>query len=801
MRRPWCAAVLVCWLPAISTAAIRPPPREAPAPARTAPRERQQAAEDPAVAAAGADETYSALLDVGFDVSGAVAVAGVALSRGPARLFLDDGTWIPLVEVAGSVTGGVFLGSGRIAYGPPSGVEQDQLEKFTDERTLEEPFERLYLRFSDGAAAAIAAATTPVDDVTPTQARVRVQAAAEGLVADAARLHEQVARHFLEEERYDLESRLFADLVDGQTGFFLAWAVADGGPLLFTQDAEADDLFSLRGWSTRGRRFDRWGGFGGRREAPVQPLHYELEMTLDGDDLEAARARVELEPRRPTRVLRFSVHPALEIDEVTDQDGRSLFFARRRSEGDDFNEHVTVVLDQPLAVGTPASLTFTYTGDIVDTPWGGGVYALRTSTGWYPTIGYLQRSTYDMTFRVDADDEIFAAGERVSDEVVDGVRVARFEQKLPVALVSFNYGSMETREIEVEGAPPITVFGTATGIGGDMLGNVGADVGNALVFFSRLFGNYPFTYMSATLIPYSHGQGFPGLLHLARSSFNTERRGHTEAFRGHETAHQWWGHMVGWETYRDQWISEGFASYSGALYAEAYLDDPEVLDEMTDAWRNDVFNRGNAGFQAFGMPAGLMQRASEGSWSGPITIGYRLTATETPADYAMLAYEKGAYVLHMLRMAMYDWPSGSDEPWRAMMRDFVASHLGAEATTESFRAVVERHFGEDMGWFFDQWVYGTAVPTYRFAWRTENAIDGSRSLRLRVRQSVEPDVELRMFVPVRVDLAEDRFVVLRVLVDESTEEFEFDLPAGLDVESVTFNPRNAVLAMVEEEGW
>ena len=747
-------------------------------------------------------EIYAALLDVGFDASGALHVENVEFSRGPATFVLESGTWVPLEPVAGLVSGGVFVGAGKFLYLPPTGVEQDQLEKFTDERALEEEFERLYLRFSDATAASIVATMMAVVDESPIRANVVVRAADRRLLEEAAKMHERVAKHFLEEERVNVEARLFADIVDGRSGLFTAWIdTRDDGPLHFAQDPEAYDLFTLRGWARRARGFDVWGGFGAVQEPAVRPIHYSIDMTLDGDDLKAARADLDLVARRPTRVLRFEAHPLVELQQVLDAAGEPLFFVRAEAEGDEFEGDLTVVLPEPLAVGVPAKLSFVYVGDIVDTLWGGGEYALKTPIGWYPSIGYLQRATFDLTFRVDKGDKIFASGERVSDEIVDGVRVARFEQALPVAFVSFNYGSMSTRVVEVEGAPPITVFGTASGFGGDALGNVGADVGNSLVMFSQMFGDYPFTYMSATRIPYSHGQGFPGLLHLAASSFGSEVPGHTEAFRGHETAHQWWGHMVGWKSYRDQWISEGFAQYSGALYTAAYEGDPGLLDEMTAAWRNDIFKRGNAGFRHFGMASSMMQRRSDGTWSGPITLGYRLSSTETPLDYQMLAYEKGAYILHMLRMAMYDWTTGSDEPFRVMMRDFVATHLGGEATTESFRAVVEKHIGEDMGWFFDQWVYGTAVPTYRFAWKVETLIDGQRRLRIRVRQSVEPDVPFRMLVPVRIDVGDDRFVVVKVLVDEPYEEFTFNLPGGLHPEDVIFNVRNAVLAEVDEESW
>jgi len=762
------------------------------------------AAERPAGTAAsqeGPAEIYAGLLALAPD-GAAMRVENVSISRGPATFALHQGTWVPFAPVAGRVTGGVFVGSGTVSYEPPSGVEQDQLEKFTDERGLEEEFDRLYLRFTDSTADLLRPGDAQVTDETPTAARVAVQAADDALLGQASALHAEITRHFLEQERIDPEARVLADIVAGERGLFSAWIeTRDGGPLHFQQDARADDLFRLRGWADRARAFDVWGGFGGSRPPAARAIHYALDIGLDGDDLEQARAELQLEGVRAAQVLRFDASPLLEIEQVLDAAGEPLFFARRQAEGAEFEQHLTVVLAETLSPGARTTLSFVYTGDIVDTPWGGGEYAIKTSSGWYPRIGYLLRATYDMTFRVDAGEKIFASGERVSDQVEGDRHIVRFEQKLPVAAVSFNYGSMPTRVVEIEGAPPVTVFGTASGLGGDALGNVGTDIGNALVFFSQLYGSYPFSYMSATRIPYPHGQGFPGLLHLAADSFGNEQRGRTEVFRAHETAHQWWGHMVGWQTYRDQWISEGFAEYSGALYAEAYLDDPEVLDDITAAWRNDAFKKGNAGFRTFGMGPGLMQRRSDGTWSGPVTLGYRLSSSDTPADYAVLAYEKGAYVLHMLRMAMYDWATGSDQRWRAMMRDFVASHIGGEASTESFRAIVERHFGEDMGWFFDQWVYGTAVPTYRYAWNVTTAIDGQRSLQLRIRQSVQPDVPFRMVVPVLVRLGDDRTVVLRVLVDDAYEEYQFDLPGGLRADEVVLNPRNAVLAEVEEEGW
>ena len=101
-----------------------------------------QAAPDPAV-------TYAALRDIGIDTTAALRITGVEFSRGPATFLLDDGVWLPFEPVGGRVTGAVFIGDGRVFYDPPSGVERDQLVKFTDEESLTEEFDRLYLRFTD----------------------------------------------------------------------------------------------------------------------------------------------------------------------------------------------------------------------------------------------------------------------------------------------------------------------------------------------------------------------------------------------------------------------------------------------------------------------------------------------------------------------------------------------------------------------------------------------------------------------------------------------------------------------------
>lgn len=119
-----------------------------------------------------------------------------------------------------------------------------------------------------------------------------------------------------------------------------------------------------------------------------------------------------------------------------------------------------------------------------------------------------------------------------------------------------------------------------------------------------------------------------------------------------------------------------------------------------------------------------MERDKEGFRAidaGPLVMGYRLSNSRTGFSLTRrLIYPKGAYVLHMLREMMFDRRTG-DQDFKAMMRDFVATYSGKAASTEDFQAMVEKHMtpdmravgGGNMNWFFDEYVYGTALPSYQ----------------------------------------------------------------------------------------
>ena len=174
----------------------------------------------------------------------------------------------------------------------------------------------------------------------------------------------------------------------------------------------------------------------------------------------------------------------------------------------------------------------------------------------------------------------------------------------------------------------------------------------------------------------------------------------------HEVAHQWWGHIVGWSSYHDQWLSEGFANFSASLFLQFTHKNPEKYLQSLERSRDAILEKNNHGLRP--------------NDAGPIWMGQRLSTRRTPGAYGKLIYAKGGYVLHMLRSIMNDRKTG-DQPFIVMMRDFVKTHFNKNASTESFKKVVEKHMTKrmdldgngKMDWFFDQWVYGTAVQISR----------------------------------------------------------------------------------------
>jgi aminopeptidase N len=141
--------------------------------------------------------------------------------------------------------------------------------------------------------------------------------------------------------------------------------------------------------------------------------------------------------------------------------------------------------------------------------------------------------------------------------------------------------------------------------------------------------------------------------------------------------------------------------------------------------------------------------------------------------------------MHMLRMMMHDFKSGSDRRFMGMMTDFVTLHRGASASTDDFRQVAEDHLGGPMNWFFDQWVYGTEIPRFKYTKNIVEQEDGTFVVSGRIEQS-EVSEPFRVFMPISFDFGKDKKSTFVQEITDWVTTFESP-PLPLKPKKVIFN--------------
>ena len=563
----------------------------------------------------------------------------------------------------------------------------------------------------------------------------------------------------------------------------------------------------------------------------------KVDLALDGNGDTRGAAALLVEPLEPTRGLRLRISPVLEItdarwrpdttggardaalltaldgstatadtepDEPAALTGERIHFVQerhnRRLEDDLFEPWVTVTLPRTVPAGEHFILELAYEGKLVQRLRGTGDFLLKDTLFWRPRHPDTRTSRLDLTFRVPKRYRVASAGTLREERVDDDTRIMRWVTNGPVHTMAFHYGRFDVTQVERDTPPAVSVYANDNHLGfapGNREKTIG-DLTDSIRLYNDYFGPFPFASLLVTETPTSGGQAFPGLLLLSYQTFGDLHTGEAELFRAHEVAHQWWGAAIRWEGYRDMWMTEGFAQYAAALFMLHGLEKPDQFRDMLEAWRLDVLGEGQVGqgigLRHYGFRPEALHR-SHGHDSGALVVGYRLNSRETPFDYRILVYEKGAYVLHMLRSMLLDPETGDDERFRTLMRTYAADHAHGIMSTRSFEAAVERAFGEPMDWFFDQWVYGVEVPTYRPDLDVSPVVDRPSPFVLhgRIRQGDVSD-DFKMPVPVRLTFDDHPPVTHRIWVD--AEEVLVELPLPARPTRVDFNYQHAVLAKI-----
>jgi len=315
-----------------------------------------------------------------------------------------------------------------------------------------------------------------------------------------------------------------------------------------------------------------------------------------------------------------------------------------------------------------------------------------------------------------------------------------------------------------------------------MVRNVAVDVANSINFFQWMFDyKLPLDKVYVARITAGHGQAFEGFLQLSEFTYAAEHPGQSELFRSHEAAHEFWGHVVGWEGYRDQWLSESFAEYSALMFLETTMDKDKYFAQILKKDMETVLR--------------VMARPDFSKHIGPISLGSRASTSWIPFGYYIQAYVKGPLVLHMLRIILRN-KYGNENMFRTILSDFLNTFQGKNPNTQDFINIVQQKTQSDWSWFFKQWIDDTAIPHYRWDYiiaKNDSPGKGAYTCQLKVKKENVAE-DFIMPIPVKFEWKDGTSSQFVIIVDELEETFEFALDQK--PKKVIFNPDFAVLAEV-----
>jgi len=477
---------------------------------------------------------------------------------------------------------------------------------------------------------------------------------------------------------------------------------------------------------------------------------YQIEATLEPHLHQiSARVKVRFTALQDLSVAVFELHNDLRVTKVLDEKNQPLSAERVTQDST-----VRVPLPSGLSKDASTTLTFEYEGQLenadnspvpgLDLAYIGDDTSYLFYAGrWFPVSGYgVNRFTSTINITLPAHMLVIGSGKATVSDVAPAKKTAAtvlptktftFVSDKPsfpgtiVAGVFQEYKSDEAGlDLHVFFKPThqsVAPAYTTTAV-------------QEFTYFITLYGlaasqKLNIVELPAGTLPYAWA---PEIVGLAGPSI-TEKTNYRLLADG--IAHQWWGVSVSPATKDDWWIADGFSRYSEAMYVE---------------------NAAGA--------AGLEEAVKEMSVGAlaydtvPLSSASKLDTFST--EFQSLTTDKGGMILHMLR-----WVLGEDK-YNKTMREFAGEFAGKSATTDDFRAVAEKNYGEQLTWFFSQWFDSTGAPEFKVKYTTyrlggvpaQSAKDDKagdkakeeRSPGFRVTGEITQDLDLfRMPVDLRID--------------------------------------------------
>jgi tetratricopeptide (TPR) repeat protein len=474
---------------------------------------------------------------------------------------------------------------------------------------------------------------------------------------------------------------------------------------------------------------------------------YQIDATIEPHLHQiTARAKVKFTALQDLSVAVFELHNDLRVTKVVDEKNQPLSAERVTQDST-----VRVPLPSGLSKDATTTLTFEYEGRLENADnspvpglnlayIGDDTTYLLYAGRWFPVSGFgLNRFTSTIRITLPAHMLVIGSGKATSSDVAPAKKTAA--TVLPTKTFSFLY--------DKPSFPGTIVAGVFQEFKSDEAGldlhvffkpthqSIAPAYTTTAVqeftYFTTLYGPLPSTRLNVVelpgdTLPYTWA---PEIVGLAGPSI-TEKTNYRLLADG--IAHQWWGVSVSPATKDDWWISDGFSRYSEAMYVENAAGAAGLEEAVKD------------------MSVGALAYDTV-----PLSSASKLDSFST--EFQSLTTDKGAMILHMLR-----WVLGEDK-YNKTMRDFASEYAGKSASTDDFRTIAEKNYGDQLTWFFSQWLDSTGAPEFKVKYTTyrlggvtaQNIVKDEKAKEekppgFRVTGEIAQDLDLfRMPVNLRID--------------------------------------------------
>jgi hypothetical protein len=792
------------------------------------------------LAAAGVSgaESLAGILATQFDPQQCYRVRDIFLEREDVKFYFTDGHLIFAEPTRDRTIAALFIASsptdqGELLVIPPTPGERQSVARFTSQPVLNEKFRTAMMFFTDDTAEQLRKALQ--------ESRSSSLDAKEG--ATLAQRWNPVLKNLLE----TTAMRLLFDLISEprQSGFF---AGVMSGSRLGRFDVVVDPhhprqvTVGQSVWREDRHYFETWCNFPARsvRQGQQQPTElpgrledYRIDARLSPDLLLEVVAKAAFYPDSTTqRAFALELSEELYVRKLL-LDGEPVEYlqldtpvssdVRRRQ-----NNLILLILPCSSPPGARYELEMHYDGKVISEA-DEGIYYVGSRGTWYPKTR-SNFAHFDFTFHYPANLDLVATAEQIETNVEGAVRTSRFRTVSPIRMAGFNLGRYErasrqvgdytievcaNREVEASLKPapqpsvifpeptvgrtrtfgrttPTTVF-TPTPPDqvrpSDRIDEVAASSAAAVEHLAEWFGAPAAPRIVISPVPGNFGQGFPGLVYASTLSYfragdpplknlpPEQQIFYSELLRAHEISHQWWGNVVTIDDESDIWLMEALATYSALMLLEESRG-PQARDNVLADYRQRLLSVNEDG------------ETTESA--GAIVLGYRLRSSKFPNAPNVIMYEKGAWIIHMLRGIM------GEQPFRAFLRDLCSRYHFKAITTDGFRREAARYLPANwpdpqLEIFFDQWVYGTGIPKYKLDFRTKGK---APRIQFQARlQQLNVPVHFTALVPVRIETLPGRSTTEYIRSDGL--ETELNLVLRNAPTSVKLDPDKTVLAVIE----